>query len=79
MEDKIAAFMVSAAKFEFFLVNRDLALAHIEDVRGLCIVRGVNWTILAKYVEAKYAFRGFDFESYGFEVFRDTAPQYLSS
>ncbi|MDR7225253.1 hypothetical protein [Aminobacter aminovorans] len=77
MEDEIAAFMIKAAKFEFYLVNRDLALAHIEVVRGLCLVTGVNWAIVAKYIEAKHPFKDFDFERYGFEMFRNTAPQYL--
>ena len=78
MEQAIAKFMMTMSKFEFFLINLDIDLAHVAKVRGLDVVQGVNWTRLAARVEGRYAFATFDFERSGFAVFRNTAPQYLT-
>ena len=74
MEDQIANFMMKESKFEFFLVNRDLALAHTAEVRGLTVVTGVNWTKLSQSVEAKFPFETFDFAQSGFRIFVSASP-----
>jgi hypothetical protein len=77
VEDEIARFMLRAAKFEFFLANTGIELAQLRPLGHFNIVTGVNWTNVANRVEAKYPFEAFDFKITEFNIFRDTAPQYL--
>ena len=78
MEEKISRFMLAAAKFEFFLVNRDIRLARVANVRGLDVVVGVNWAAIAACIEARFPFVDVDFAQRGFSIFKETAPQYLT-
>ncbi|KSV75983.1 hypothetical protein N185_16175 [Sinorhizobium sp. GW3] len=75
MEDKISEFMLRVAKFEFFLINADIDLAHVETATG--IIKGLNWTRLAQRVEDKYPFATFDFDNPPIRMLKETAPQYL--
>ncbi|MDX8470323.1 hypothetical protein RFM26_32095 [Mesorhizobium sp. VK23B] len=77
MEQDIANFMLRAAKFEFFLVNRDTSLVHTKVVGVFTAIIGVNWTKVAQFVEVAFPFNTFDFTNSGFEIFAQTAPQYL--
>jgi hypothetical protein len=77
VEEQIARFMLRAAKFEFFLVNFDTALAHTKAIESLEVISGVNWTLVAKKIEAKSPFAAFDFEHAEFLMLRATSPQYL--
>lgn len=77
MEEEIAGFMLKASKFEFFVVNRDIELAVTKSVRSLTVISGINWTKLAQRVEARFPFASFDFSKSAFEIFAQTAPQYL--
>lgn len=77
IEDKISKFMIKVAKFEFFLINENIELAIIQDKNGLHKLVGINWQKLAALIEHKHHFSEFNFESYGFRVFKDTSPQYL--
>ncbi len=78
MEEEISQFMLAAAKFEFFLVNRDIRFAHVSKVRGLDVVAGVNWTAVAYRIESQFPFTDFDFTDRGILIFKETAPQYLT-
>ncbi len=75
LDDEIAAFMLIAAKFEFFLVNLDQDFAHLDGTKGA--VTGVNWDRVGQSLEVKHPFNEFDFEASGFHIFRETAPQLL--
>lgn len=61
MEEEISQFILAAAKLEFFLVNHDIRLAHITNVRGIRAVTGVNWSMIAVDVESRFPFASFDF------------------
>lgn len=75
MDEEIANFMLLAAKFEFFLVNHDQTFAHVDgDTR---VVRGVNWDRVGHSLESKHPFTSFKFVESGFQLFRETVPQYL--
>ena len=75
MDDRIANFMLLAAKFEFFLVNENSDFAHIDGITGA--VHGVNWGRVGNSLERTNPFDGFDFKDYGFEVFKQTVPMFL--
>ncbi|MBB1251654.1 hypothetical protein [Rhizobium sp. G21] len=60
MEEEISHYMLRAAKFEFFLVNTDINLAHVSGPKQA--ISGVNWTRLAQLVEHHYPFAQFDFD-----------------
>ncbi|MER8479776.1 hypothetical protein [Mesorhizobium sp. M1163] len=77
MEEEIARFMLKASKFEFFVINQSIELALSKEVRTFAAVSGVNWTKLAQRIEEKFPFTSFDFSKSGFEIFAQTAPQYL--
>jgi hypothetical protein len=75
LDEEIADFMLLAAKFEFFLVNLDQAFAHVDNKTR--IVTGVNWDRVGQSLERIHPFNEFDFASSGFQVFKETAPQFL--
>lgn len=77
MEDRISKFMLKVSKFEFYLINRNVSLAKTRLQNGMSRVEGVDWHLLARSVEQIFPFAEFDFSTSGFEVFRETAPQYL--
>ena len=77
MDARIARFMLMVSKFEFFLVNTDLSLAHIRQTNGLRKIEGTNWARVAGLVEERFPFARFDFAPSGFGIFHVTAPQYL--
>jgi len=76
MEAKISQFILKVSKFEFFLINTDITLAHFDRATGA--VTGLNWTRLAALIEAEMPFSAFNFQQSGFSIFKDTAPQYLT-
>lgn len=76
LDEEIADFMLLAAKLEFFLVNFDQAFAHV-DGRTKAIT-GVNWDRVGQSLEGMYPFSEFDFATSGFQLFKETAPQYLT-
>lgn len=78
MEDRIAHLMLKMSKFEFYLVNRDVAFATTKAVGKLNVVTGINWSTLAKQLEIKHSFADFDFAQCKFGLFKDTSPQYLA-
>jgi len=78
MDEKVARFMLRAAKFEFFLVNFNIGFAHLSDHDMFHTVAGLNWSALAEHVEQKCPFAAFDFETAGFAAFKHTAPMYLT-
>ncbi|QKD03474.1 hypothetical protein EB235_19825 [Mesorhizobium loti R88b] len=78
MEQDISLFILAAAKFEFFLVNRDIRFAHVTNVRGIRAVTGVNWSVIAVDVENRFPFASFDFAGRGILIFKETVPQYLT-
>lgn len=75
LDDEIANFMLLASKFEFFLVNLNQAFAHIDGRTRA--VTGVNWDRVGQSLEAINPFNEFDFESSAFQIFKETAPQFL--
>jgi hypothetical protein len=75
LDDKIADFMLLAAKFEFFLVNLDQAFAHVNGTTR--VVTGVNWDRVGQSLEGKHPFDEFDFAGSGLQIFKETAPQFL--
>lgn len=75
MDDEIAKFMLLAAKMEFFLVNLDQDFAHVDGKTRA--IRGVNWVRIGQSLEDIYPFAEFDFESSGFQILKETIPQYL--
>ncbi len=77
IEDKISKFMIKISKFEFFMINENIELAHIQHKDGLQKLAGVRWEKLAALIEQKHRFSVFDFKSSGFVFFKETSPQYL--
>lgn len=75
MDNRIASFMLLAAKFEFFLINVSNDFAHIDGTTGA--VRGVNWDRVGNALEERNPFDGFDFKGCEFEVFKQTLPMFL--
>ncbi|WP_299648436.1 hypothetical protein [uncultured Tateyamaria sp.] len=75
MDDKIAEFILLAAKMEFFLVNLDQDFAHVDGETR--VIRGVNWNRIGQSLEDMYPFADFDFEGSGFQILKETLPQYL--
>lgn len=75
MDNEIAEFMLLAAKLEFFLVNLDQGFAHSDGETS--VVRGVNWERIGQSLEHMHPFAAFDFEGSGFQIFKETVPQYL--
>lgn len=75
LDEEIANFMLTAAKFEFFLVNFDQAFAHVRGSRK--IITGVNWDRVGQSLEGMYPFSEFDFASTGFQIFVESVPQFL--
>lgn len=66
--------MLHFSKFEFFLIGRNRDLAKVGNAGK---VVGVNWNQLGSLLEAKHKFSKFDFTASGFQMFKDTAPQFL--
>ena len=77
MEEEIARFMIRAAKFEFYLVNKDRSLAQTRDVGALRVVAGVNWVMLAHKLQERHPFAMFNFYDTSFGIFVQTVPQFL--
>lgn len=75
LDEEIANFMLLAAKFEFFLVNLDQNFAHVQGSMG--VVVGINWERVGQSLQARHPFASFDFAGSGFQIFKETAPQYL--
>ncbi|MCF6433677.1 hypothetical protein [Leisingera sp. MMG026] len=75
MDEEIANFMLTAAKFEFFLVNYDQAFAHVSGDRNT--ITGVNWDRVGQSLEEMYPFNEFDFAGAGFLIFVESVPQFL--
>jgi hypothetical protein len=67
--------MLLAAKFEFFLVNLDQRFAKVNRVTRT--ITGVNWDRIGRSLEDKRPFHEFDFAVSGFQIFKETAPQFL--
>lgn len=75
MDEEIANFMLLAAKLEFFMVNLDQTFAHVDGKTR--VVRGVNWDQIGQSLEVMHPFTEFDFVGSGFQLFKETAPQFL--
>ena len=75
MEERIARFMMVVSKFEFFLVNRDPRLAHLDPTSQA--VKGINWAHLGQILERKFPFQTFEFDRFKFRIFKETVPQRL--
>jgi hypothetical protein len=69
--------MLTAAKFEFFLINKNIELARIEEKAGFQKLTGVEWGKLAAFIEKKYQFSKFDFNGCPFSFLSKEVPQYL--
>jgi hypothetical protein len=67
--------MLEATKFEFYLVNRDQAFAHVDGATK--VVTGVNWDRVGQSIELNHPFNDFDFAGFGFQIFKKTVPQIL--
>jgi hypothetical protein len=67
--------MLLAAKFEFFLVNLGQRFAHGNGTTKT--IAGVNWDRIGRSLEDKHPFNEFDFANSGFQIFKDTVPQFL--
>ena len=77
LENDISEFMLKAAKFEFFLINKDIQLGRIEEKDNLQKLVGLDWGKLAVIIEDKHKFHDFDFKSCQFSYFKTDVPQYL--
>jgi hypothetical protein len=75
MDDRIAKFMLLAAKFEFFLINHSYEFAHIDGRTGA--VKGVNWDRVGSSLEGARPFSEFAFKESGFDIFKETVPMFL--
>ncbi|WP_245729416.1 hypothetical protein [Salinihabitans flavidus] len=75
MDEEISRFMLLAAKLEFFLVNLTHDFAHVDGKTR--VVSGVNWDRIGRSLECRHPFKEFDFAEAGFQVFKETAPQFL--
>ena len=78
-EDKIAKFMITVSKFEFFLIceRMDLAAIKFDQESNLQKIAGIQWEKLGDLIEKRYKFLDFDFAKYKFLIFKETSPQYL--
>ena len=77
MEKLIAHFMLRAAKFEFYLINKDIGFAQTKHIGELEAISGVQWSKVAQHLQEKFPFESFDFDASSFALFKKTAPQLL--
>jgi len=77
LEEQIAHFMLRAAKFEFYLVNRDTGFAQTRRSGTFDVIAGIQWGVIAQQLQVKQPFETFDFTASAFNMFRQTAPQFL--
>lgn len=76
MDEEIAEFMLLASKLEFFLVNLNQDFAHVDGTTK--VITGVNWDRVGQSLEGMHPFNKFEFAEFGFQVFKETAPQFLT-
>lgn len=76
MDEEIAEFMLLASKLEFFLVNLNQDFAHVDGTTK--VITGVNWDRVGQSLEGMHPFNKFEFAASGFQVFKETAPQFLT-
>lgn len=77
VEREISSFLIRFAKFEYFLISKKNEIAMVDGGDQLCRVNGVNWGTVAKLLEEKHKFSGFDFSKTKFFFLKENSPQLL--
>lgn len=73
LEEHLALYLLRAAKFEFYLIEKDAACAKTNNENK---ITGVNWSEIAKNLESKSPFSETNISS--FAILKNEPPYYLS-
>lgn len=69
--------MLRAAKFEFYIVNRNMDYGRTNTSGPFEVIVGIQWGKVARELELICPFHSFDFDNSRFAALKKTAPQFL--